>query len=317
METSKESLPKALTCAKQMILNKNGESCPLSKRLIIVLPILLLAYTGARFRHVAIWQSTHMPMQLQGAIKHRSMTSIHTHLQIQIDEAIHQRAPLIGVKLDKAKCFDRVLPILVVALLLAFGFPPHFANFMARMYEGIHRHMSYKGWMTPVATTTANGMPQGCSLSLLAINLYMFVWIKLLEHLPNITARAFMDNAYIWCNLLHAHELQTAVTITDLWDELSGQKTNAHKCTIWGTSCITRKKIKQLFPHMSLKNVFDVLGAWIHTTQKYDTGHSSAKTEKILLNAKNISVLPLTRDVKATLLGMKVLPQCTFAVAHN
>ena len=317
MEASREPLPKALTCAKQMILNKNGESSPLSKRLITVLPILLLSYTGARFRHLADWQSRYMPRQLHGAIKNRSMTSIHTNLQIQIDAAMHHSSPLIGVKLDKAKCFDRVLPNLVIALLLAFGLPPFFANFVARMYEGIHRHMSYKGWSSPKATTAANGIPQGCSISLLAINLYMFVWIKLLEHLPNITAKAFVDDAYLWCALQHAHELQTAITITDLWDELSGQKMNPQKCTIWGTSGPARKKIKQLFPHMTLKTVFDVLGAWIRTTQKHDTGHSPAKTEKILTDSKNISVLPLNRDVKATLLGMKVLPQCTFAVGHN
>ena len=317
MEASHEPLPKALTCARQMILNKNGESTPLSKRLITVLPILLLSYTGARFRHLASWQSSHMPRQLLGAIKRGSMTSVHTELQLQVDFATHQAKPILGVKLDKAKCFDRVVPSLVIALFLAFGLPHYFANFVARMYEGIHRHMSYKGWSTPTATTAANGIPQGCSLSLLAMNMYMFVWIKLLEHLPNVVARAFVDDAYLWCSLQHAHELQTAVSITDLWDELSGQKTNPHKCTIWGSNSVARKRVKQMFPHMTLKNVFDVLGAWIRTTQKHDTGHSAAKTEKILLDAKNISVLPLAREVKATLLGMKVLPQCTFAVAHN
>ena len=47
-------------CAKQMILNKNGDSSPLAKRLITVFPAILLAHTGARFRHLKPWQmSTH------------------------------------------------------------------------------------------------------------------------------------------------------------------------------------------------------------------------------------------------------------------
>ena len=105
----------------------------------------------------------------------------------------------------------------------SFGIPAFLGNFIARMYEGLHRHVSYKGWFSPHAATAPNGMAQGCSLSLLAINLYMRVWVLMIERLPSITAHAFVDDSYLWTSLAHATELSSALQITNLWDVLSGQ----------------------------------------------------------------------------------------------
>ena len=52
LEKNEQEVPTTLTCAKQMILNKNGRSEPLQKRLITVLPALILAYIGARYKHL-------------------------------------------------------------------------------------------------------------------------------------------------------------------------------------------------------------------------------------------------------------------------
>lgn len=117
-------------------------------------------------------------------------------------------SPMIGVKLDKSKAFDRVIPNVVGALLLAFGAPKHFVNFFLKIYQGLHRHLAYRGWIKSVATTAANGVAQGCSLSLLAANSYNKVWFHLLEHLPEIAARAFVDDSYLWCQLIHVSLLE-------------------------------------------------------------------------------------------------------------
>ena len=317
MEDSRMPLPKVLVCAKQMILNKNGDSAPLAKRLITVLPAILLAYTGARFRHLKPWQMVTMPRQLHGAIPGRQMTDIHTQLQLEVDKAHMANTPLLGVKLDKSKCFDRLIPGLVVGLCLAFGIPAFLGNFIARMYEGLHRHMSYKGWYAPEATTAPNGMAQGCSLSLLAINLYMKVWILLIERLPSITAHAFVDDSYLWASLTHADDLQVALQVTNLWDVLSGQATNEGKCTSWGTNRAARKKIKALFPDMKLQFAFDVLGALVNTTFAKRCSASKDKLEKVVTDIRNIAALPLPVDAKATLVSMKVTPQCSYAACQN
>ena len=317
MEDHNVPFPKALVVAKQMILNKNGDSSPLAKRLITVLPAVLLAYTGARFRHLKPWQQTSMPRQLHGAIPNRHMSEIYTELQLEIDKSHMNHVPLLGVKLDKSKCFDRLIPSLVVGLCLAFGLPAFLGNFIARMYEGLHRHMSYKGWFSPRATTAPNGMAQGCSLSLLAINLYMKVWVLLVTRLPSITVHAFVDDSYLWTTISHAADLHTAMSITNLWDQLSGQATNEEKCTAWGTNREARKKIKALFPTMKQQFAFDVLGALVNTTQARRCAFSKDKLEKVITDIRNIAALPLPVEVKATLVSMKITPQCSFATCQN
>lgn len=63
IESSDQPLPKSLVCAKQVILNKPGPSTPLNKRLITILPALLLAYTGARFAKTArLAKGHHAPL---------------------------------------------------------------------------------------------------------------------------------------------------------------------------------------------------------------------------------------------------------------
>lgn len=49
VESGQRSLPENLTLAKQIILDKGSEDTPLSKRLICLLSVLILSYTGLRY----------------------------------------------------------------------------------------------------------------------------------------------------------------------------------------------------------------------------------------------------------------------------
>lgn len=178
------SLPDVLVRAKQVILHKAGPVDPLNKRLITVLSPLLLAYTGTRFRHLQTWQTTILSAQLCGGIAERSMTAISTGLRIEIDHAEACQQPLVGIKLDQSKCFDRIVPQFAAALFLAFGIPKGIVNFFVKMYTGLTKHLSYRGWVSSKTITCANGVAQGCSFSLLAINVYMAVWVRFVTLIP-------------------------------------------------------------------------------------------------------------------------------------
>lgn len=106
VESGQRSLPENLTLAKQIILDKGSEDTPLSKRLISLLSVLILiSYTGLRYRQLQEWQNTCLPKQLFGGIKHRKMSAVHSQMQLQIDAAHAQNIDLLGLKLDKSKCF--------------------------------------------------------------------------------------------------------------------------------------------------------------------------------------------------------------------
>ena len=222
-------MPDVLTRAKQAILNKPGPSSPLNKRLITILFPMLLAYTGTRFRQLQQWQNDVLPKVLCGGIRHRDMSDVSTDLRLEIDEAIASDDPLVGIKLDQSKCFDRLVPDFAAALFLALGIPRGVVNVFLKMYASLKRHLSYRGWVSSTATTAANGVAQGCSLSLLAINAHMAVWSKFIALLPHVSCRVFIDDAYLWVRLSRIHFLEKALQVTEQWNLLIGQKLNPDK----------------------------------------------------------------------------------------
>ena len=316
LETSALPLPKALACAKQVILNKPGPSTALNKRLITILPAILLAYTGARFRQLQLWQQTVMPPGIiLGGIKGRFMSDLYNQIRLDIDDAKHQGDALVGIKLDKAKAFDRVVPQYVAALFIAFGIPKGVTTVFVKMYDGLHRHLSYRSWMSPSATTASNGVCQGCSLSLLAINVYNKVRCHLLDHLPQIFARAYIDDSYLWCRLQHVAILSKAVELTRVWDLLSGQKLNEGKSSMWGTNSSARQAVRSQFPEFPIVLELDVLGTKVYTSERPSFGFSDAKLRKILQDTENIAALPVPKSIRSFLIGAKIIPQFTFG-AH-
>lgn len=198
------------------------------------------------------------------------MSDLYNQIRLDIDEAKAQNHTLIGLKLDKAKAFDRVVPAFVAALFLAFGVPKGITNFFVKTYDGLHRHLSYRSWCSPSATTASNGVCQGCSLSLLATSVYTKVWCHLLEHLPDIFVRAYIDDSYLWCKLQRSQVLDQAIQVTKVWDSLSGQKLNEGKSSGWGISGKPEKSLKRFFR--------TCLSSWNLQFLKQSFTHPSAHT---------------------------------------
>ena len=307
-----DNLPKMLTCTKQVLLNKPGPSEAMNKRIITILPALLLAYTGARYEQLQEWQQITMPASIIGGIKHRTMPMLHTAMRLDIDQAKAQGQGLVGVKLDKAKCFDRIIPSHASALFLAFGLPKGLVNMFTKIYKGLHRHLCYKGWTNPTSTTASNGFAQGCSLSLIAINVHTKVWVHMLDHLPAITTKAYVDDAYLWCHIQNIAVLDKAIQVTKLWDALNGQRLNDGKSTVWGTNRKARKAIQTLFPQMQLAFVFDALGTKIYASERNDCDFDDARLRKTCATIECIGALPLPMRLRSYLIGTKAIPALTF-----
>ena len=313
IENNASALAKTLTCAKQVLLNKNGLAEPMHKRIITIMPALTLAYTGTRFRQLQSWQAYALPKTILGAVSGRSMATIATSIRLDIDHAdVHDDA-VVGIKLDKSKCFDRINPDYAATLFLTFGIPSGIIAFFLKVYKGLRRHMFYKSWTTPRYTTTANGVAQGCSLSLLAVNLYAKVWACMMQRLPEVSYAAFIDDSYIWVRLNNIHILQQALQVTELWDLLSGQQFNHGKSKLFASSAIARQQAKNLFPAIECCLEVDVLGTLLYTSRRKSFKFPTEKVNKILKDAHNIAILPVPTETKAALAGMKIIPQCTFA----
>ena len=155
IEESDEPLPKALTCAKQRILNKKGPAAALNKQIIAVLPALLLAYTGSRYKQLQSWLLASLPPAILGGVQDRHMASPYNEVRFELDLAQGGSSPVVGVKLDKPKAFDRIVPAYAAVLMIAFGLPKQLVNVFIKLYRSLHRHMAYRCWVRPIATTAA------------------------------------------------------------------------------------------------------------------------------------------------------------------
>ena len=116
IEEGAVEFPTILTQVRMVIHSKDGSDAPLSKRLISLQSVFTLLYTGLRFLQLQQWQQDVMPPQLKGGIKGRLMSEVHMTMQMEIDRAHSFHGSFAALKLDKAKCFDRLMPKLCAAI---------------------------------------------------------------------------------------------------------------------------------------------------------------------------------------------------------
>ena len=123
IENGERSAPHRITQVKQVLLPKPGSKPgdPLSKRIIALLSVFIVSYTSLRLKQLCHWQSMVFPPQLVGGIKGRHLATIPMQLRLDIDNANKSGRTLIGIKLDKSKAFDRIVPAVASLLMLAFG----------------------------------------------------------------------------------------------------------------------------------------------------------------------------------------------------
>ena len=315
VELGIRNLPSILTSARQALLDKSGEDGPLQKRIISVLPIFMISYTSVRFKQMQNWQTKVMPPTLFGGIRNRKMSQLQTQFKIALDQASVDDVPLCGLKLDKSKCFDRLIPSTSCALMLAIGVPTVVVTMFANMYRGMRKYLSYKSWTSSSFTTSANGVLQGCSFSLLAINAHMMVWSILVSELPDIYASAYIDDSYLWAKLANYESLHKAVEVTKWWDNLTGQLANDKKTVVWATTTKGRKEMKNIFPAMNHQHSIEILGASIQTTKKQSFEWNKEKTSKMIREIQLIKAIPTCRNIHEHLIGTKIIPQLSTA-AH-
>ena len=312
VELGQLELPSQMTLARQIILDKGGPDVPLAKRLICILPVTMVLYTSLRYKQLGQWQAQCLPRELYGGVPGRRMCDLTTQIKLDLDKGHTTRCGLIGVKLDKTKCFDRLTPRISALLMLAFGLPLTLVRVFLGLYNTAKRVVFYTRWALPVPISTASGVFQGCSLSLLCINLHMAVWALILRNVPQIKPFAFIDDSYILGDKDAIPQLQLAVDLTRLWDNLTGQALNEYKCNIFASSPGLRDAMRLAFPAMNMVEIVEIVGTYLQTSRRNQTGYPKPKVAAALTDCKLIATLPTTLQVREHLLATKVIPRIAF-----
>ena len=319
IEIGKWSLPQVFQIARLTMLPKPGAKTmqPIDRRLINLLNIHYLLWSKVRFQHLTKWQQEVFPRTVCGGVKGRQTSDIAHHIGVANELAISTNTPVVGVKIDRSKCFDRIAINIVVCIARKLGLPERYLNVWTQLYQNFRRFLTLGQYIDDTLLASSNGVAQGDSASVLAVNLLMSAWTAVLKVFPNIQSFVFIDDAYLLAGADHLTELAQAVQTTKLFDSLVGQKFNPEKSAGWATSKRAKKDMAQLIPDIPCSDFTAVLGAFVKSCSKTKTFDTIAHGEIIRQVLKDIFSLPVGLKQKAFLVGSKVISKMLYLPELN
>ena len=319
IENGTFTMPSIFKCARLVMLPKpdakNHE--PISRRLISLLSVHYLAYSRARFRATIPWQLKTFPDNLTGAVPGRQASDISHKLAIKNELSISQGKGRIGIKLDRSKCFDRVVPDLVGIIAIRLGMDPGFIRAWTSLYKGFQRFISYGCFISQRGMKSSNGIAQGDCASVLAINVLMCAWTKLMRCFTKVSAYIFIDDAYIESEQRYLEEFVASIQATKLFDDLCGQALNLTKSCAWGTTQKARSLLRARFPELPLCELVQVLGGHIKANARNHVMPASSKFHLIKSLIDDIGHLPISFNSKTKIIAIKVSPMISYASEIN
>ena len=302
------TVPKTLQIARLVMLPKPGAKTqqPIDFRLIALLSIPYLLWSKVRFHDLTPWMLNVFPTEIHGGIKGKKTSDVAHNIAIRCERAIVTKKDVIGIKIDRSKCFDRIDVPIIASLAARLGMPKQFLNVWTQMYQGFRRFLCFSGFIDTTELASNNGVAQGDAASVIAVNVLMSVWIMLLRNFPHIESFAFIDDGYIMCDREHVNELVAAFRATLLYDQLTGQVLNVQKSAMWATSAAARSELKLHLPDIPIFEFFEVLGGQVASSAKNRTRDSANDFHLIRRILADISSLPITFKQKAFLITSKV-----------
>ena len=159
------------------------------------------------------------------------------------------QAHRVGFFLDLAKAYDRIPHEILYKCLIASGLPVNFCNTWLSAIRGARKYLK-SAYGLGRSFHVTRGLPQGDALACFGMNLIMSIWSRAVESESDVFVRSFADDATVEVERpdpsIAAAQLQKAISVTEEFTTLSGQKPNVGKCHVWSTSRKGRKVLRGL-----------------------------------------------------------------------
>lgn len=307
-------VPSVCKIARLVILPKPSakSSQPIHQRLIALLCIPYLAYSKARFTECIPWQLAVFPKNVCGGISGRKSSDITHTLAMESEHSIAFGQAIIGIKLDRSKCFDRVVVDIIVQLGKVLGLDSKFLRAWSKLYQGFERFVCWNSCIADRPLKNSNGIAQGDTASVLAINILMSAWAMMVSAFQNVRSAVFVDDAYLVANADHVADLCQALQATKAFDLLAGQALNLSKSSVWATSTKARKLLPQHFPELVVEDFVGVLGGFVKANAHPRIIDASSPFHTIKALIDDIAALPIDFRARVKLISSKVIPKITF-----
>ncbi|CAE8581467.1 unnamed protein product [Polarella glacialis] len=305
--------PEIIRSAALVVLDKGAGMKPLSKRLITLLSVWYLAWSGLRFRQTMEWQSAVLPPELCGGIAGRGASDAYIPMALKIEAAQYGLGGCAGNQVDKTKCFDRLIPLLACANMHALGLPAGLGRAVASLYVGFKRYVKLGQWVELIALMNENGMAQGDPLTILALSCLVAVWALAVKAVAEVHVSAYLDDTNVVAVASKIEDLRYATAITKCFDEAIGSATNLDKSQSWATDRKLRIEVKDICEDLTLHTKIVSLGADLNTLARRQFGKIKSRIDAAVCFAKLITSLPGAHDEHARVFSTVVVPKVTWA----
>lgn len=159
------------------------------------------------------------------------------------------QAHRVGFSLDLAKAYDRIPHEILYKCLIASGLPVNFCNTWLSAIRDARKYLK-SAYGLGRSFHVTRGLPQGDALACFGMNLIMSIWSRAVESESTVFVRSFADDATVEVERsepsIAVAQLQKAISVTEEFATLSGQKPNVGKCHVWSTSRKGRKALRGL-----------------------------------------------------------------------
>ena len=163
--------PDDLLHAHVSMLPKPGEQTGRADclRPISVLSFVYRLWSRVRFQDAQHWHETWLPPTAKGARSKHSAEEVGLHVAAVLEHAQAAGESAGGITYDFAKAFDLIPHEVMFRLLALRGAPPRLLGPLRGLYSHLRRSFRVRGQLS-AWFVAANGVIQGCSLSLIALN---------------------------------------------------------------------------------------------------------------------------------------------------
>ena len=221
--------PKHLSNIRLVMLAKDDSCDPLRTRPISILPTLHRLWVRRRVQQLSTWLYAQLPRELMGAVPMHSTSDIVYPAALVMADAGRRKRPAQALLVDKSQCFDRIPRALALALLQHVGLPTCFLRAYFAFLNGANTYMHTSGHLSQ-SLRIEQGMPQGCTMSVVTILVMTSILVHRLRKTPALTTHVYIND---FSHLTEcARSLQIAVWEHETFDRHTNFQTSVKKTTV-------------------------------------------------------------------------------------
>ncbi len=216
--------------------------------------------------------------------------------------------------IDMLKCFDILCPQLLCQLFKAIGLPQWIVQGWSTFATQLKRILRIESNCSEPFSIT-NGVPQGCSISLIAVNLLHAVWVVCMQHQnPEIHCLTYIDDAHVYSLWKALGQFVVAVEVTKQFNQDGRTVVHEHKCHVWGSSPEILSHAQQLIPASGHTTAPVTLGTMMMTRSNVRNDVIEKRFADALCVATRLVMLSPDKNVRARLFACYITPRITWGV---